>query len=153
MKILTVIGARPQFVKAAAFRHMCREIGINEVLLHTGQHYDPNLSIDIFDELEIPRPEISISIENRKHYALMTGELIFKILEQLESNKPDFVNVFGDTTSTLAGALSANKLGIPVMHIEAGLRSFNKNMPEEVNRILTDNISDFSFLSHRVRSE
>ena len=144
MKILSIVGARPQFVKAAVFRKYCYENQIDEILLHTGQHYDQEMSTDIFKDLNVCMPNISYSLKSRSHSG-MTGELLVFIEEQILKIKPDFVNVYGDTNSTLAGALAASKLHVPILHIEAGLRSFNKKMPEEVNRVLTDHMSDYLF--------
>ncbi|MDC3129321.1 UDP-N-acetylglucosamine 2-epimerase (non-hydrolyzing) [Paracoccaceae bacterium] len=144
MKIISIIGARPQFVKAAVFRKYCRENGVNEILLHTGQHYDHKMSDGIFKELRIKSADIKMHLDKRTHGG-MTGELIGKIESVLLHEKPDFVNLYGDTNSTLSGALAAAKLNIPVIHIEAGLRSFNKVLPEEVNRVLTDHVSTYLF--------
>ena len=144
MKILSIIGARPQFVKAAVFRKHCDENGIEEILLHTGQHYDPEMSTKIFEDLDVRKPDISYKLSARSHGG-MTGEILEVVEKKIVETKPDFVNVYGDTNSTLAGALAASKLHVPVIHIEAGLRSFNKKMPEEINRILTDHVSDYLF--------
>lgn len=144
MKILSIIGARPQFVKAAVFRQYCDDNGVEEILLHTGQHYDPEMSTKIFEDLAVRKPDISHDLTARSHGG-MTGEILEHVEKTIIDTKPDFVNVYGDTNSTLAGALAASKLHIPVIHIEAGLRSFNKKMPEEINRILTDHVSDFLF--------
>ena len=144
MKILSIIGARPQFVKAAVFRKYCDENNVEEILLHTGQHYDPEMSTNIFEDLDVRKPDISQNLTSRSHGG-MTGEILEHVEQTIIDVKPDFVNVYGDTNSTLAGALAASKLHVPVIHIEAGLRSFNKKMPEEINRILTDHISDFLF--------
>ena len=144
MKILSIIGARPQFVKAAVFRKYCDENGVEEVLLHTGQHYDPEMSTKIFSDLDVRKPDISHTLTARSHGG-MTGEILEFVEKKIVDIKPDFVNVYGDTNSTLGGALAASKLHVPVIHIEAGLRSFNKKMPEEINRILTDHVSDYLF--------
>ncbi|MBW6480961.1 MAG: UDP-N-acetylglucosamine 2-epimerase (non-hydrolyzing) [Bacteroidales bacterium] len=145
MKIFTVIGARPQFIKAAAVsRAIEADQTIYETIVHTGQHFDDNMSRVFFDELNIPRPVYNLNIHSLNHGA-MTGRMLEQLEELLLKEKPDVVLVYGDTNSTLAGALAASKLHIPVAHVEAGLRSFNMKMPEEVNRILTDRISTFLF--------
>jgi UDP-GlcNAc3NAcA epimerase len=144
-KIITIIGARPQFVKAAVIsRLLQKRDDVEEILVHTGQHFDHNMSDIFFEEMEIPRPKYNLSINGLGHGA-MTGQMLEKIEEVLMKEKPDWVIVYGDTNSTIAGALAAKKLQIRVAHIEAGLRSFNMQMPEEVNRILTDRISDVLF--------
>ncbi len=141
-KIVTILGARPQFVKAAVLsRVVLEQQQIEEVIVHTGQHFDANMSAVFFKEMEIPKPTYNLNINGLGHGA-MTGQMLEKIEEVLLKEKPDGVVVFGDTNSTLAGALAARKLQIKVIHIEAGLRSFNMGMPEEVNRIMTDRISD-----------
>lgn len=146
MKIATVIGARPQFIKAATVSRALREDhpDTREALVHTGQHYDANMSDVFFDELDIPRPDYNLGIGGGTH-----GQNTGRMLEQIESvlmiEKPDWVIVYGDTDSTLAGTLAAVKLHIPVAHVEAGLRSFNRRMPEEVNRILTDHSASLLF--------
>jgi UDP-GlcNAc3NAcA epimerase len=144
MKVITILGARPQFVKAAVVSRELKKSGINEVIIHTGQHFDNNMSQVFFDEMEIPTPDYNLEISGLNHGA-MTGRMLEKIEEVLLKEKPDYVLVYGDTNSTLAGALAASKLHIPVVHVEAGLRSFEMRMPEEVNRILTDRISSILF--------
>lgn len=145
MNIITIVGARPQFVKAAV---VSREIGkhadIHETIIHTGQHFDPNMSDLFFEEMRIPAPGYNLNINSLSHGA-MTGKMLEEIEKVLLDKKPDWVLVYGDTNSTLAGALAAKKLHIKVAHVEAGLRSFNMEMPEEINRILTDRISDILF--------
>jgi UDP-GlcNAc3NAcA epimerase len=149
MKILTVIGARPQFIKASAVSRAIqkaneRGASIREVIVHTGQHFDANMSQVFFEELSIPAPDHHLSIASLSHGA-MTGRMLEAVEAVLQNEKPDMVLVYGDTNSTLAGALAASKMNIPVAHVEAGLRSFNKRMPEEVNRILTDHVSEMLF--------
>ncbi|MCU4531097.1 UDP-N-acetylglucosamine 2-epimerase (non-hydrolyzing) [Acinetobacter sp. P1(2023)] len=146
MKILTVLGARPQFIKAAAFSRAVQQYSnIQEVIVHTGQHYDQNMSDVFFEEMGIPKPKYMLQTGGKSHGA-MTGQQLEKIEEILLVEEPDLVLVYGDTNSTLAGALAAVKLHIPIAHVEAGLRSFNRQMPEEINRILTDQISDYLFV-------
>lgn len=145
MKLVTVVGARPQFVKASALsREIKKHSDVEEVIIHTGQHFDPNMSDVFFKELEIPAPKYQLDINSLTHGA-MTGRMLEQIEKILIGEKPDYVIVYGDTNSTLAGALAASKLHIKIAHIEAGLRSFNMAMPEEINRILTDRISDILF--------
>ncbi len=145
MKILTVVGARPQFVKAATIsRVISNSLVHSEDILHTGQHFDENMSDVFFTEMDIPKPKYQLDLKSRTHGA-MTGEILAGVEQILLQNKYDCVLVYGDTNSTLAGALAAAKLHIPIAHVEAGLRSFNMKMPEEINRILTDRISKFLF--------
>jgi UDP-GlcNAc3NAcA epimerase len=145
MKIITVIGARPQFIKASALsREFRKHPEIEEILVHTGQHFDTNMSGIFFSEMNIPEPKYNLDIHSLSHGA-MTGLMLSEIEKVLLLEKPDYVLVYGDTNSTLAGALAAQKLHIKVIHVEAGLRSFNMQMPEEVNRILTDRISSLLF--------
>ena len=145
MIVLTVVGARPQFIKAAAVsRVISATDGVDELLVHTGQHYDPGLSDVFFDELAIPTPSHHLGIGSGSHGA-QTGQMLSGIEEILLETMPDWVLVYGDTNSTLAGALAAAKLHIPIAHVEAGLRSFNRRMPEEINRVLTDHASTLLF--------
>lgn len=142
---MTILGARPQFIKAAAVsRHIGMTQVLRETLVHTGQHYDANMSDVFFEELGIPRPNYYLGIGGGTHGA-MTGRMLAAIEELLLSERPDVVMVYGDTNSTLAGALAAAKLNVPVAHVEAGLRSFNKQMPEEINRVLTDHSASLLF--------
>jgi len=139
-KIVTIVGARPQFIKAATVSRAFHKFDLKESIIHTGQHFDQNMSDVFFDEMKIPKPNYNLNINKMSHGA-MTGRMLEEIEKVLIKEKPDFVLVYGDTNSTLAGALAAKKLNIKVIHVEAGLRSFNLRMPEEINRILTERIS------------
>lgn len=151
IRIVTIVGARPQFVKAATVSRAIAEFNqskggvlIDEIIVHTGQHFDANMSDIFFDEMEIPKPKYTLGIGGGSH-GQMTGRQLEKIEAVLLDVQPDFVLVYGDTNSTLAGALAASKLTIPVVHVEAGLRSYNRAMPEEINRVLTDHVSEILF--------
>lgn len=147
IKIVTIVGARPQLIKAAAISRVIRSEfadRVTEVLVHTGQHYDENMSKVFFDELDIPHPKYNLEISGGQHGA-MTGRMLEAVEGVLLEEKPDWVLIYGDTNSTLAGALAAVKIHIPVAHVEAGLRSFNMRMPEEVNRIVADRVSRLLF--------
>lgn len=143
-KVLTIVGARPQFIKAATVSRVLAKRGIDEVLVHTGQHYDPDMSGVFFEQMAIPRPRYDLGVGGGQHGA-MTGRQLEKIEEVLLREMPYCVLVYGDTNSTLAGALAAAKLHIPIAHVESGLRSFNRKMPEEINRVVTDHVSDILF--------
>ena len=146
MKIASIIGARPQFVKAAVVsRLISLDSEINEIIIHTGQHFDSNMSNIFFDELEIPKPDVNLGIGGGSH-GQNTGKMVEQIENILIIEKPDWIIVYGDTDSTLAGAIAAVKLNIPIAHVEAGLRSYNRSMPEEINRVLTDHISSILFV-------
>ena len=147
VRIMTVVGARPQFVKVAPVsRALAAIAGVEEELVHTGQHYDHNMSDAFFEELDIERPAHRLTVSGGGHGS-MTGRMLQEIEPLIEARAPHVLLVYGDTNSTLAGALAAAKLHVPVAHVEAGLRSFNKRMPEEINRILTDHVSDLLLCS------
>ena len=137
---MTVVGARPQFIKAGPVSRALREGGHEEFLVHTGQHYDYGMSQVFFDELDVPRPHVNLGVASDSH-GRQTGQMMARIDGVLHAEGPDWVLVYGDTNSTMAGALVAAKMRIPVAHVEAGLRSFNRDMPEEINRLVTDHVS------------
>jgi UDP-GlcNAc3NAcA epimerase len=144
-RVFSVVGARPQFIKAAPVERAFQQSAVsNSYLVHTGQHYDTNMSDVFFDELRIPAPSFKLNISGGSH-GQMTGRMLEALDQLFIAEKPDGVLVYGDTNSTLAAALAASKLSIPVFHVEAGLRSFNRVMPEEINRVLTDHVSDLLF--------
>jgi UDP-GlcNAc3NAcA epimerase len=145
VKVFTVVGARPQFIKAATVSRLLRQVaGAAEVLVHTGQHFDGNMSDVFFEQMSIPKPDFQLGVSGGGH-GQMTGRMLEALESLMESQQPDWVLVYGDTNSTLAGALVAAKLHLPIAHVEAGLRSFNMKMPEEINRVLTDRLSAVLF--------
>ena len=153
MKICTVIGARPQFVKAAVVSaEFAKHKSVDEIIIHTGQHYDPSMSEIFFRELNVPLEKYNLETGSGAH-GRQTGRMLEKLEDILFKEKPDFVLIYGDTNSTLAGALAAAKLHIPIAHIEAGMRSFNKKMPEEINRIIADHLSEINFCSTKTAME
>jgi UDP-GlcNAc3NAcA epimerase len=152
MKIVTIIGARPQFVKASVISKALRQAGHTQILVNTGQHYDDNMARIFFEEMGIPKPDYDLGVGSGTHASQTAGSLV-GIEEILLSEKPDFIIVFGDTNATLAGALAAAKLHIKIAHIEAGLRSYNRDMPEEINRVVTDVLSDLLFVPTEVAAD
>lgn len=151
--ILTVVGARPQFIKAAPVSRAIAALGdCREVMVHTGQHFDASMSDIFFEELAIPKPAHNLEVNSLGHGA-MTGRMLEKLEQVMQAEKPDMVLIYGDTNSTVAGALAAAKLHIPVAHVEAGLRSFNRRMPEEINRVVADHVSTLLFCPTRTAVE
>jgi|MDSW01.2.fsa_nt_gb UDP-GlcNAc3NAcA epimerase len=150
MKLVSIIGARPQFIKLSALSNEVKihnslnKSKIDDIIIHTGQHFDPKMSDNIFKQLGIPKPKYNLKIKSLSHGA-MTGRMIEKLEFKIKNLSPDHIITYGDTNSTLAAAIASSKLNIPLSHIEAGLRSYNKEMPEEINRVLTDHVSDFLF--------
>ena len=150
MNLLTIVGARPQFIKASSFSRAVKKHNdintsqVNETIIHTGQHFDENMSQIFFSELAIPKPKYNLNISNLPHGA-MTGRMLEALEEVFIRENPDYILVYGDTNTTLSGALAASKLSIPIIHIESGLRSYNMAMPEEINRVITDRLSEYLF--------
>ncbi len=141
MRLMTIVGTRPEFIQTASFSRTARQEGHTEILVHTGQHYDHNMSDVFFADLSLPAPDLWLGVGGGSH-AEQTGEMLVRLERRMLETAPDIVVVFGDTNSTVAGALAAAKLNLPIAHIEAGLRSFDRAMPEEVNRVVTDHVSD-----------
>ncbi|NLF04504.1 MAG: UDP-N-acetyl glucosamine 2-epimerase, partial [Actinomycetales bacterium] len=152
MKILSVVGARPQFVKLAPIAHAAAAAGVEHVIVHTGQHYDPMLSDVFFADLGIPAPDVHLGVGSGSH-GVQTGAILGALDAVLDEHRPDWVLVYGDTNSTLAAAVAAVKLHVRVAHLEAGLRSFNRAMPEEHNRVLTDHAADLCLAPTQVAME
>ncbi len=153
MRVVTIVGARPQFIKAAMVSRALRERGVEEEIVHTGQHYDASMSRVFFDELDIPEPSINLNAGSGSH-AVQTGEIMVRLEAYLAAiERPDWVLVYGDTNSTLAGAVTAAKMNLRLAHVEAGLRSFNHRMPEEINRIITDRLSSLLLCPSRTAVE
>lgn len=152
MKVISVVGARPQFVKAAAVSRAFADTDVDELLIHTGQHYDDAMSAAFFAELAIPPPRYHLDVGSGPH-GQQTGAMMARIEEAVTAEAPDCVLVYGDTNSTLAGALVASKLHVPIAHVEAGLRSFDRTMPEEINRVVTDHVSDHLYCPSPVSVE
>lgn len=144
MNIMTVVGARPEFIQAAPVCKAIRQSGYTEMLVHTGQHYDYNMSDVFFAELDVPQPNYNLGVGSGSH-GLQTGQMLIRLEELMQQAQPDYVLVYGDTNSTVAAAMAAAKLHIPVAHIEAGLRSYDRRMPEEINRVMTDHLSSILF--------
>ena len=145
MKILTILGTRPQFIKAAAFsNYILKNTNITEILADSGQHYDFSMSSVFLDEMSITKPKYNFMAGGLSH-SVMTAKILSKSEEVLLAEKPDFLVLYGDTNTTLAAALAASKMSVPIIHIESGLRSFRRNQPEEINRVLTDHISNYLF--------
>ena len=153
MKIVTILGARPQFIKASPLSNLIKkQKKIKEIIIHTGQHYDYQMSNIFFKELKIPKPKYNLNIKSKLH-GEMTGKMILKIEKILLNEKPNYTIIYGDTNSTLAGALASQKLHIPIIHIESGLRSYNKKMPEELNRVLADHSSSILFVPSKIAEQ
>lgn len=144
MKVTTIVGTRPEFIQIGPLTKTLRQLGHTEILVNTGQHYDDNMAQIFFRELDLPQPDVNLNVGSGSH-AKQTGQMMMRVEDILLQEKPDYVAVYGDTNSTVAGALVASKLHIPVVHVESGLRSFDRKMPEEVNRVITDHISQIMF--------